>query len=144
LDAQDAHIFSTTIVENVRLARPDATDDEIRGAMRLARLEDWIDSLPDGWHTFVGEAGSSVSGGERRRIALARTFLAASPVVVLDEPTAHLDPDNAEAIVADALASADGRSVVLITHGTEGLGTVDEIVTLRRGEIVSVVPASSL
>jgi ABC-type transport system involved in cytochrome bd biosynthesis fused ATPase/permease subunit len=65
-------------------------------------------------------------------------------VVVLDEPTAHLDPDNADAIVADALASADGRSVVLITHGTEGLGTVDEIVTLRRGEIVSVVPASSL
>ena len=67
-----------TILENVRLARPDATDDEIRGAMRLARLEDWVDSLPDGWNTFVGEAGSSVSGGERQRIALARAFLAAS------------------------------------------------------------------
>ena len=131
LDAQDAHIFSTTIVENVRLARPDATDDEIRRAMRLARLEEWVDSLPDGWDTFVGEAGSSVSGGERRRIALARTFLAASPVIVLDEPTAHLDPGNAKSVVADALAAADGRSVVLITHGTEGLDAVDEIVTLR-------------
>ena len=143
LDAQDAHIFSTTIVENVRLARPDATDDEIRRAMRLARLEDWVDSLPDGWDTFVGEAGSSVSGGERRRIALARAFLAASPVIVLDEPTAHLDPRNAEAVVADALAAADGRSVVLITHGTEGLDAVDEIVTLRRGRIVSAGAGST-
>ena len=137
LDAQDAHLFSTSIVENVRLARPDATDDEIRRAMRHARIEDWVDSLPDGWDTFVGEAGAFVSGGERRRIALARAFLAASPVLVLDEPTAHLDPANAEAVVADALAAADGRSVVLITHGIEGLDAVDEIVTLRRGRIVS-------
>jgi len=138
LDAQDAHLFSTTIVENVRLARPDATDDEIRRAMRHARIDRWVDSLPDGWDTFVGEGGAFVSGGERRRIALARTFLAGSPVIVLDEPTAHLDPTNAEAVVADALAGADGRSVVLITHGSEGLDAVDEIVTLRRGRIVSV------
>jgi ATP-binding cassette subfamily C protein CydC len=137
LDAQDAHIFSTSILENVRLARPDATDGEIRRAMGKARIEDWVDSLPDGWETFVGEGGSFVSGGERRRIALARAFLAGSPVIVLDEPTAHLDPSNAEAVVADALAGADGRSVVLITHGSEGLDAVDEIVTLRRGRIVS-------
>jgi ATP-binding cassette, subfamily C, bacterial CydC len=137
LDAQDPYLFSSTIVENVRLARPDATNAEIRLALRRARLEGWVDSLPDGWDTFVGEAGTLVSGGERRRIALARTFLADSKVIVLDEPTAHLDAANADAIVADALAASDGRSVVLITHGTEGLAAVDEIVTLHRGRIVA-------
>jgi ATP-binding cassette, subfamily C, bacterial CydC len=136
LDAQDAYLFSSTIVENVRLARPNATDAEIRLALHRARLERWIDSLPAGWDTFVGEAGASVSGGERRRIALARTFLADSKVIVLDEPTAHLDAANAEAVVADALAASDGRSIVLITHGTEGLEAVDEIITLHRGRIV--------
>jgi ABC-type multidrug transport system fused ATPase/permease subunit len=118
LDAQDAYLFSSTIVENVRLARPDATDAEIRAALRRARLDGWVDSLPAGWDTFVGKAGASVSGGERRRIALARTFLADSKVIVLDEPTANLDAANADAVVADALAASDGRSVVLITHGT--------------------------
>jgi ABC-type transport system involved in cytochrome bd biosynthesis fused ATPase/permease subunit len=136
LDAQDAYLFSSTIVENVRLARPDATDAEIRAALRRARLDGWVDSLPAGWDTFVGEAGASVSGGERRRIALARTFLADSKVIVLDEPTANLDAANADAVVADALAASDGRSVVLITHGTEGLEAVDEIVTLHRGRVV--------
>ena len=99
-----------TILENVRLARPDATDDEIRGAMRLARLEDWVDSLPDGWNTFVGEAGSSVSGGERQRIALARAFLAASPVIVLDEPTAHLDRMSIRMLSRRSCARGQGCS----------------------------------
>jgi thiol reductant ABC exporter CydC subunit len=137
LDGQDAFLFSTTILENVRLARPGADDAAVEAALRRARIWDWVEGLPQGWGTFVGEDGAAVSGGERRRIALARTFLADAPVVVLDEPTAHLDLPTASAIVRDALAGADGRSVLLITHRPEGLDLVDQVVTLRGGRITA-------
>jgi ATP-binding cassette, subfamily C, bacterial CydC len=138
LDAQDAYLFSTTIRENVRLARPAASDADIEQALRRAQVWEWASRLPDGLDTFVGEEGDSVSGGERRRIALARTFLADAPVIVLDEPTGHLDPQTAETLIADALRAADSRSVLLITHRPEGLDLVDRVVTLSRGRIVSV------
>jgi len=138
LDSQDAYLFSTTIGENVRLARPGADDDEIAHALERARAWEWVRSLPEGLDTPVGEEGASVSGGERRRIALARTFLAGAPVIVLDEPTGHLDPETAEALIADALRAAEERSVLLITHRPEGLDLVDAIVTLRHGRIVDV------
>ncbi len=144
LDAQDAYLFSTTIRENVRLARPGAGDAEIEQALARARVWEWVRSLPDGLGTFVGEEGESVSGGERRRIALARTFLAGAPVILLDEPTGHVDPETAESLVADALGAADSRSVLLITHRPEGLELVDEVVTLRHGRVVSVRPAQGL
>jgi ATP-binding cassette, subfamily C, bacterial CydC len=135
LDAQDAYLFETTIAENVRLARPAATDEDIEAALRAARVWDWVRTLPDGMHTFVGADGAEVSGGERRRIALARAFLADTPVLVLDEPTAHLDPETARDLLTDALAAAGDRSVLLITHRDEGLEAVDEVVTLRRGRV---------
>jgi thiol reductant ABC exporter CydC subunit len=138
LDSQDAYLFSTTIRENVRLARPGASDDEIERALAQARVWEWVRSLPEGLDTFVGEEGAAVSGGERRRIALARTFLAGAPVIVLDEPTGHLDPETAEALIGDALSAADTRSVVLITHRPEGLDLVDHVLTLRRGRIVDM------
>jgi thiol reductant ABC exporter CydC subunit len=138
LDGQDAYLFASTIRENVRLARPQADDAAVEGALRRARVWEWVASLPDGLDTFVGEEGELVSGGERRRIALARTFLARTPVIVLDEPTAHLDPPTADALIADVLAAADGRSVLLITHRLEGLGEVDDVVTLRRGRVAGV------
>ena len=144
LDSQDAYLFSTTIRENVRLARPGAGDAEIEQALARARVWEWVRSLPDGLGTFVGEEGESVSGGERRRIALARTFLAGAPVIVLDEPTGHVDPETAESLVADALGAADARSVLLITHRPEGLELVDEVVTLRHGRVVSVRPGQGL
>ncbi len=144
LDAQDAYLFSTTVRENVRLARPDASDAEIVQALARARVSEWVDSLPEGLDTFVGEEGDSVSGGERRRIALARTFLAGAPVIVLDEPTGHLDPETAESLIGDALRAADARSVLLITHRPEGLALVDEVVTLRHGRVVCVQPAQHL
>ncbi len=116
----------------------------VRTALRRARIWDWVASLPDGWDTLVGEEGGRVSGGERRRIALARTFLAGAPVLVLDEPTAHLDPPTARALMHDILAATDGRSVLLITHRTEDLHAVDEIVTLSRGRTArSVLPTHS-
>src|SRR5205814_8377210 len=93
---QDSHLFSTTIRENVRLARTDATDDEIEDALRRARILDWVRSLPDGWDPLVGEAGRELSGGQRQRHVIARALLADAPGIVLDAPTAHHDTDTAE------------------------------------------------
>lgn len=127
---QDSYLFSTTIRENVRLARPAAGDAEIENALRQACIWDWVVSLPEGMDTLVGEEGTHLSGGQRQRIALARALLSEAPVLVLDEPTAHLDPETAEALVRDILAAADDRSVLLITHRPEGLDLVDEVVAL--------------
>lgn len=129
---QDAHLFATSIRENVRLARPDATDDEIADALTRAGLADWIATLPDGVDTMVGEEGAQLSGGQRQRVALARALLADAPVLVLDEPAAHLDEETAERVIDDALdaAQADGRAVLLITHRGEGVARCDEVVEL--------------
>ena len=135
LDAQDAYLFSTSIRENVRLARPSSTDDEVDHALAQAGLLEWVRSLPEGADTSVGEDGAAVSGGERRRIALARTLLADTRVLVLDEPTAHLDHDTALAVMADVHAAADGRSMLLITHRSEGLDRVDAVLRLRHGHV---------
>jgi thiol reductant ABC exporter CydC subunit len=132
---QDAHLFSTSIVENVRLARPGAMDDEIETALRLAGAWDWVRSLPRGWDTPVGEDGRELSGGQRRRIAVARALLTNAPVLVLDEPTAHLDSPTAAALVRDVLAAANGRTVLLITHRAEGLEGMDEVMELDAGTI---------
>jgi thiol reductant ABC exporter CydC subunit len=127
---QDSHLFSASILENVRLGRTEAADDDVERALRRARIWDWVAQLPDGWHTEVGEAGRELSGGQRQRIALARALLSDAPVLVLDEPTAHLDPATATELVRDVLGAAGGRSVLLITHRPEGLELVDEVVTL--------------
>ena len=133
LCAQDAHIFDSTLAENLRLARPGAGADELRDALRRARLLDWADRLPDGLDTMVGEYGARLSGGQRQRLALARVLLADFPVVVLDEPTEHLDEQTAAALTHDLLEETRGRSVLLITHRTVHLSEVDEIVYLEQG-----------
>jgi ABC-type multidrug transport system fused ATPase/permease subunit len=130
LAGQDAHVFASSIRENLRVARPDATRDELVEALRRARLADWVDSLPDGLDTLVGEEGGQLSGGQRQRLVVARALLSDAPVLLLDEPTAHLDHETAEALVADVLAAAGDRSVLLITHRTEGLELVDDVVAL--------------
>jgi ATP-binding cassette, subfamily C, bacterial CydC len=131
LAGQEAHLFSTTIRENLRLARTDATDDELWAALRRAHVADWVESLPDRLDTFVGEEGSRVSGGQRQRLVLARALLVDAPVLVLDEPTAHLDGPAARALVDDALDAAGARAVLLITHRREGLERMDEVVTIE-------------
>jgi ATP-binding cassette subfamily C protein CydC len=127
---QDAYLFSTSIRENVRLGRPQASDADVDAALRGAKVGDWVSSLPDGADTLVGEEGTQLSGGQRQRIALARALLSQAPVLVLDEPTAHLDHQTAEALVRDMLEAAEGRSVLLITHRPEGLDLVDEVVVM--------------
>ena len=130
LAGQEAHVFDSSIRENLRLARPGATDEELMAALARARLDDWVASLPDRLDATVGEEGRRLSGGQRQRLVVARALLSDAPVLVLDEPTAHLDPATAEALVADVLGAADDRSVLLITHRTEGLELVDEVVSI--------------
>jgi ATP-binding cassette subfamily C protein CydC len=126
---QDPHIFDTTVRDNLRLARPGASDEQLEAAAARARLLPWIESLPQGLDTRVGARGAAMSGGERQRLALARALL--------DEPTAHLDPEAAAALTADLLAVTAGRSTLLITHDLTGLEQVDEIVVLDRGKVTA-------
>ncbi|MFG1928353.1 thiol reductant ABC exporter subunit CydC [Cryptosporangium sp. NPDC048952] len=134
--AQDAHLFDTSIRNNLRVARPAASEPELFAALDAARLADWVRSLPAGLDTPVGERGTQVSGGQRQRLALARVVLADFPVVVLDEPTANLEPPTADALTRDLLAATEGRATVLITHRLAGCEHADEIVVLEAGRIV--------
>jgi thiol reductant ABC exporter CydC subunit len=133
--AQDPHIFDTTIAANLRLARPAATEEQLASAAARAGLLPWITSLPLGWDTPVGTHGTAISGGQRQRLALARALLADPPLMILDEPTAHLDPDSRRALTADILAATQGRATLLITHDLDGLDQVDEIVVLDHGRV---------
>ena len=134
LCAQDVHVFDTTLIENIRLARPGATEAELRAALRAARLDEWADSLPDGLETPVGEHGARLSGGQRQRLGLARALLADWPVIIFDEPTEHLDEATATALTADLLAAAAGRTAVFISHRPELMAAVDPTATLRLGD----------
>ncbi|MGV9918727.1 thiol reductant ABC exporter subunit CydD [Streptomyces cellulosae] len=136
LCAQDAHLFNSSVRENLLLARKNATEADLRDALRRARLLDWVDGLPDGLDTVVGEHGARLSGGQRQRLALARALLADFPVLVLDEPAEHLDLPTADALTADLLAATEGRTTVLVTHRLAGLEAVDEVIVLDAGRVV--------
>ncbi|MFI2783970.1 thiol reductant ABC exporter subunit CydD [Streptomyces sp. ALB3] len=144
LCAQDAHVFDSSIRENLRLARTNASDGQLRDALSAARLLDWVQSLPEGLDTLVGEHGARLSGGQRQRLALARAVLADFPVLVLDEPAEHLDLATADALTVDLLAATQGRTTVLITHRLAGLDAVDEVLVLDGGRVVQQGPYAAL
>lgn len=126
------HVFATTLVENVRLARPAASDDEVEHALRRACLGDWLDALPRGLHTMLGDGHDAVSGGERARIGIARSLLADQPILVLDEPAAHLDHATASRLAQEVLSGPGDHTVIWITHAAVGLDLVDRVVDLGR------------
>lgn len=136
LVAQDAHVFDSTLAENLRLARRDATPEQLRDALAGVRLLDWAERLPQGLDTEVGERGERLSGGQRQRLAVARALLADFPVLVLDEPGEHLDTATADAILADLLALTPERATLLITHRLAGLQLMDEVLVLDRGRVI--------
>jgi len=139
LCAQDAHVFDSSLRENLRLARPDCEELDLWAALEAARLADWAHGLPQGLDTMVGEHGARLSGGQRQRLALARALLADFPALILDEPAEHLDLATADALTADLLAATRGRTTLLITHRLACLAdpdAVDEILVLDAGRVV--------
>jgi thiol reductant ABC exporter CydC subunit len=133
LVAQDAHIFDNTIDANLRLASRGATTAELRAALEQVRLLEWVDALPAGLHTELGERGARISGGQRQRLALARALLADFPILLLDEPGEHLDPQTADLIVRDMIELSQAKATLLISHRLLGLEQVDEVIFLDEG-----------
>ncbi|GAA3612254.1 hypothetical protein GCM10022223_30410 [Kineosporia mesophila] len=131
----DDHVFASTLRENLKLAKPTASDGELRVVLTRARLGNWFNATPGGLDTWLGERGATMSAGERRRLALARALLADRPVLVLDEPAESLDTETAQAVLTDLLDASSGKSVLLVTHRAEGLDAMDAVLHLENGSL---------
>ena len=134
LTAEDAHVFHTSVLENLRVARGDVSPVEAAELLRQAGLGDWLEALPDGVSTIIGTNATTLSGGERRRLLLARALAAPAPLMLLDEPGEHLDPATADRLVTDLLAAGtrEGRGTLLVTHRLSALAHADEILIMGR------------
>ncbi|WP_283135287.1 ABC transporter ATP-binding protein [Rhizohabitans arisaemae] len=141
---QDTYLFAMDIRENIRLARPDATDAEVESAARTACAHDFITTLPDGYDTLVGERGAHLSGGQRQRIAIARALLTGAPILVLDEAVSNLDAES-EAAIDEALRLARGaHTTLIVAHRPSTLRGADIVVLMERGRVVDVGPHEEL
>ncbi len=136
LIGQDDYLFDTNLAENLRIGRRDASDAELRNVLVRVGLADWVGGLPAGLATDVGRHGARLSGGQRKRVAVARALLADFPVLLLDEPAEHLDVGAADALTADLLTLSDDRSLVLITHRLAGLEGLDEVLVMDGGRVI--------
>jgi ATP-binding cassette, subfamily B, bacterial len=134
--SQETYLFHATVRENLRFARPESTDEEIEAAARTARIHDLVASLPEGYDTVVGERGYRFSGGEKQRIAIARTILRNPPVLVLDEATSSLDTRTEHSVQEELDQLAEGRTTITIAHRLSTVRDADQIVVLDHGEIV--------
>jgi len=133
--SQETYLFHASVRENLRFARPEATDEEVEDAARTARIHDLIASLPEGYDTLVGERGYRFSGGEKQRMAIARTVLRNPPVLVLDEATSSLDTQTEAAVQAALELLAEGRTTITIAHRLSTVRDADQIVVLDQGQI---------
>ena len=134
--SQETYLFHATVRENLRFAKPDASDEEVEEAARAAQIHNLISSLPEGYDTVVGERGYRFSGGEKQRIAIARTILRNPPVLVLDEATSALDTQTERAVQAALDRLAEGRTTIAIAHRLSTVRDADQIVVLDAGRIV--------
>ena len=136
--SQETYLFHATVRENLRFARPDATDEEVEEAARAAQIHDLIATLPEGYETVVGERGYRFSGGERQRIAIARTILRNPPILVLDEATSALDTQTERAVQEALERLAEGRTTIAIAHRLSTVRDADQIVVLDRGRVAEI------
>lgn len=132
---QDVTLFNTSIMENIRLGRESATDDEVKEAAELANCMDFIEKLPDGFNTLIGENGAELSGGERQRISIARAFLKDAPVLILDEISASLDVDNEKKIQDSLNKLIKDKTVIIISHRLKSIENVNKIVVIDEGVV---------
>ena len=130
---QDVTLFNNTVMENIRIGRKDATDEEVMEAARLANCVEFVEKLPDKWNTMIGENGSELSGGERQRISIARAFLKDTPIILMDEATASLDVDNESVIQESISRLIKDKTVLIIAHRMRTVAGVDKIVVLKNG-----------
>jgi ABC-type multidrug transport system fused ATPase/permease subunit len=133
---QHASLFHGSVAENLRLARPDASDHDLVVAASAANAHGFVTALPDGYATPIGEGGARLSGGERQRLALARAFLKDAPLLILDEPTSHLDRESASLVLESVSRLTQGRTVLVIAHRPEPVADADVVVALRAGRVV--------
>ena len=132
---QDVTLFNNTIMENIRIGKKDATDEEVMAA-KLAHCDEFVNKLPNGWQTTIGENGSELSGGERQRVSIARAFLKDAPIILLDEATASLDVDN-ETLIQESLSKLiQNKTVMIIAHRMRTVANADKIVVLKDGKVV--------
>ena len=136
--AQDPHLFHESIADNLRYARPDATEVDLIEACRAARIHETIAALPDGYDTIVGERGYRLSGGEKQRVAIARLLLKDPAIMILDEATSHLDNDNEAQVQASIDAALHGRTAIVIAHRLSTVRSADRIAFLEHGRIVEL------
>ena len=133
---QDVTLFNDTVMNNIRLGNPNATDDQVIAAAKAAYCDEFVREMPDGYQTVLGENGSTLSGGERQRISIARALLKNAPIILLDEATASLDPEN-EVLVQKAIARlVEGKTVIMIAHRLRTVVDADQILVLDNGRLV--------
>ncbi|BDZ70858.1 hypothetical protein GCM10025861_13750 [Methanobacterium petrolearium] len=133
---QEVILFNDTVMENIRLGRKDATDEEVVAATKAARCHEFINQLPEGYNTVIGEKGARLSGGEKQRISIARAILKDAPIIILDEATAFVDPEN-ENIIQEAINRLTrGKTVLVIAHRLSTITHVDQIIVIENGKIV--------
>lgn len=132
---QDVTLFNNTVMENIRIGKKDATDEEVMAAARLAHCEEFVEKMPEKWNSMIGENGSELSGGERQRISIARAFLKDAPIILMDEATASLDVDNESLIQESVSKLIRNKTVLIIAHRMRTVDGVDKIVVLKDGKV---------
>ena len=133
---QNVYLFADTIENNIKFGRPDATHEEVVAAARAACCDDFIDALPDGYNTVIGEGGASLSGGERQRLSIARAMLKDAPIVILDEATANVDPENEDRLQKAIEALTRDKTIIMIAHRLKTVRHADQILVIDHGRIV--------
>ncbi|MFI3176969.1 MAG: ATP-binding cassette domain-containing protein, partial [Eubacteriales bacterium] len=132
---QDVTLFNNSVLENIRIGNKDATDEEVIAVAKLANCDEFVQKMPDGYHSFIGENGHSLSGGERQRLSIARALLKDAPIILLDEATSSLDIKN-ESLVQDAIAKLiKNKTVLVIAHRMRTVAGADKIVLIKEGKV---------